>query len=161
LAGRIGDGLISTSANAEVVQAFAGGSTDRPRYGKASVCWAPTEAQGLETALSIGRRALWLVSSNKRWLSLPSSNRHVRPCACGAGGISINDTKDLQSALDAAFANNGPFVIDAVVDPFEPPMPPKVTREQAVHFAQALLKGEPNREKIILTAISDTVRQIV
>jgi pyruvate dehydrogenase (quinone) len=52
-------------------------------------------------------------------------------------------------------------VIDATVDPYEPPMPPKVTRDQAAHFAQALLKGQPNREKIALTVISDRVREMV
>jgi len=63
--------------------------------------------------------------------------------------------------LGEAFAHDGPVVIDATVDPHEPPMPPKITREQAVHFAQALLKGEPNREKIALTVLSDKVREMV
>jgi pyruvate dehydrogenase (quinone)/pyruvate oxidase len=81
--------------------------------------------------------------------------------ACGAEGYSVDDPKDLPGVLDDAFAHDGPVVIDAIVDPYEPPMPPKVTREQAVHFAQALLKGEPNREQIVLTVISDKVREMV
>jgi pyruvate dehydrogenase (quinone)/pyruvate oxidase len=48
-----------------------------------------------------------------------------------------------------------------VVDPFEPPMPPRVTSDQMKKMTQALLKGEPNREKIALTVISDKVREMV
>jgi pyruvate dehydrogenase (quinone) len=54
----------------------------------------------------------------------------------------------------------GPVVVDAIVDPHEPPMPPKVTMDQAKHFAEALLRGTPNREKIALTAVSNSVREL-
>ena len=63
--------------------------------------------------------------------------------------------------LDEAFAVDGPVLVEAVVDPFTPPMPPKVTVEQAAKFAESLLKGQPNRDKIALTVLSDTVREIV
>jgi pyruvate dehydrogenase (quinone) len=36
-----------------------------------------------------------------------------------------------------------------------------VTVEQAGRFTQSLVKGEPNREKIALTVLSDTVRELV
>ena len=52
-------------------------------------------------------------------------------------------------------------MIEAVVDPHEPPLPPKVTLEQAKHFAQALARGTPNREKIALTVLSDKVRALL
>ena len=81
--------------------------------------------------------------------------------AFGWAGFSVEDPRELPSVLQAAFAHPGPALVEAVVDPFEPPMPPKVTRDQALHFAQALLRGEPNREKIALTAIADKVRQMV
>jgi pyruvate dehydrogenase (quinone)/pyruvate oxidase len=51
--------------------------------------------------------------------------------------------------------------VEAFVDPFEPPMPAKITREQATKFAQSLLRGEPNREKIALTVAADKVRELV
>jgi pyruvate dehydrogenase (quinone)/pyruvate oxidase len=81
--------------------------------------------------------------------------------ACGATGFSIEDPADCGRVLDEALATPGPVVIEAVVDPFEPPMPPKVTRDQATKFAQSLLRGEPNREKIALTALGDRVRELV
>jgi pyruvate dehydrogenase (quinone) len=40
-------------------------------------------------------------------------------------------------------------------------MPPKVTAEQAGRFAQSLIKGQPNREQIALTVLSDKVRELV
>jgi len=51
--------------------------------------------------------------------------------------------------------------IEAGVDPFTPPMPPKVTVEQATKLAESLIKGEPNREEIVLTVLSDKVRELV
>ena len=56
---------------------------------------------------------------------------------------------------------HGPRSARALVDPLEPPMPPKVTRERAVKFAESLVRGEPNREKIALTAVADRVRELV
>ncbi|HEX6296866.1 MAG TPA: thiamine pyrophosphate-dependent enzyme [Burkholderiales bacterium] len=81
--------------------------------------------------------------------------------ACGATGITIDDPQQCGHALDQALAVDGPVVIEAVVDPHEPPLPPKVTLEQAKHFAQALARGTPNREKIALTVLSDKVRELL
>jgi pyruvate dehydrogenase (quinone)/pyruvate oxidase len=81
--------------------------------------------------------------------------------ACGATGFCIEDPADCGRILDEALATPGPVVVEAVVDPLEPPMPPKVTRDQATKFAESLLRGEPNREKIALTAVADRVRELV
>jgi pyruvate dehydrogenase (quinone) len=47
------------------------------------------------------------------------------------------------------------------VDALEPPMPAKVTANQALKFAESLAKGTPNREKIALTIASDKVREML
>jgi len=39
----------------------------------------------------------------------------------------------------------GSSVPHATVDPFAAPMPAKVKAEQALHFAESLARGEPNR----------------
>jgi G6PDH family F420-dependent oxidoreductase len=54
LAGQIGDGLVSTSPDAKIVNAFrkAGGS-DKPRYAQITVCWAKTRDQALDTVYKI------------------------------------------------------------------------------------------------------------
>jgi pyruvate dehydrogenase (quinone)/pyruvate oxidase len=52
-------------------------------------------------------------------------------------------------------------LIEAVVDPSEPPMPPNVTMKQAGHLLESILKGEPNRKKIAVTIAEDKVREMV
>jgi pyruvate dehydrogenase (quinone)/pyruvate oxidase len=81
--------------------------------------------------------------------------------ACGATGFTVEDPKQCGAILDQALAVDGPVIVEAVVDPFTPPMPPKVTVEQASRFAQSLAKGQPNRDKIALTVISDKVRELL
>ena len=60
-----------------------------------------------------------------------------------------------------ALAAEGPVIVEAIVDPFTPPAPAKITMEQAAHFAPSLARGEPNRSKIAWTVLSDKVREIV
>src|SRR5918912_1895878 len=51
LAGRLGDGLITTSPDKDVVQAFAAsGGKGKACYGQVSVCWAEDEASARRTA---------------------------------------------------------------------------------------------------------------
>ena len=81
--------------------------------------------------------------------------------ACGAVGFTVERPEDCGSTLEQALDTPGPVVIEAVVDPHEPPMPPKVKAEQVLHFAESLARGTPNRGKIALTIASDTVRELV
>lgn len=54
LAGRRGDGLISTAPDQEVVQTFKGaGGGNKPCYGQLTVCWAEDEADARRTAYEI------------------------------------------------------------------------------------------------------------
>jgi len=81
--------------------------------------------------------------------------------ACGGIGFSVEDPADCGRAIDEFLAAPGPAILQASVDPFEPPMPAKVKAEQALHFAESLARGEPNRKKIALTTISDRVRELI
>src|SRR5215216_3835613 len=81
--------------------------------------------------------------------------------ACGATGFSTADPQQIGDVLDLAFGTPGPVIVEATVDPFEPPMPPKVSADQAKKFAESLAKGQPNRSKIALTVLADKVRELV
>jgi len=81
--------------------------------------------------------------------------------ACGGAGFSIDDPAQCGTVLDQALATPGPVVVEAVVDPFVPPMPAKITIDQASKFAQSLARGEPNRSKIAWTVLSDKVREMI
>jgi pyruvate dehydrogenase (quinone) len=81
--------------------------------------------------------------------------------ACGGTGIAIEDPEDCGRILDRALATPGPVIVEAIVDPFTPPMPAKITLDQAKKFAESLARGEPNRSKIAWTVLSDKVRELI
>jgi pyruvate dehydrogenase (quinone)/pyruvate oxidase len=81
--------------------------------------------------------------------------------ACGGTGFTIEDPAACGRILDQALATPGPVVVEALVDPHEPPLPAKITLEQATMFAESLARGQPNRTKIAWTVLSDKVRELV
>lgn len=81
--------------------------------------------------------------------------------ACGGTGFTAEDPADCGRVLEEFLNAPGPAILQAVVDPLEPPLPAKVTADQAMKFAESLVRGEPNRTKIALTALSDKVRELV
>ncbi|MER8696245.1 thiamine pyrophosphate-binding protein [Mesorhizobium opportunistum] len=67
--------------------------------------------------------------------------------AMGARGFRIERADQIETVLDEAFAAEGPVVIEAVVDAYEPLMPPKMPPDYAKNFRQALPQT-PGRERI-------------
>jgi pyruvate dehydrogenase (quinone)/pyruvate oxidase len=81
--------------------------------------------------------------------------------ACGGIGLTIENPADCGPILQQALNSPYPAIVQAVVDPYEPPMPPKVKPRQALHFAESLARGEPNRTKIALGVAEDKVRELI
>jgi pyruvate dehydrogenase (quinone)/pyruvate oxidase len=81
--------------------------------------------------------------------------------ACGGAGFTVEDPNDCGRIVDEFLNTPGPAILQAVVDSLEPPLPAKVTGDQALKFAESLARGEPNRGKIVLTALSDKVRELI
>jgi pyruvate dehydrogenase (quinone) len=81
--------------------------------------------------------------------------------ACGIAGYTIAKPEETAPILRDAFANQGPAVIEAVVDPYEPPMPGSVTVKQSINFMKALVRGQKDRWKILETVIEDKVREVI
>lgn len=81
--------------------------------------------------------------------------------ACGGVGIAVDRPEDLKPALERAIASGKPAVVEVAVNPYEPPMPPKITLDQAKHFGEALLKGEPNGPQIGLTIFRDKMAELL
>jgi coenzyme F420-dependent glucose-6-phosphate dehydrogenase len=78
LAGRAGDGLITTAPDEKVVQAFEGaGGQGKPKIGQIAVCWAETEEQAAKTALDV-----WPISALKGELTqeLPMPSHFEQAC---------------------------------------------------------------------------------
>jgi pyruvate dehydrogenase (quinone)/pyruvate oxidase len=81
--------------------------------------------------------------------------------ACGGHGFTIEDPAQCSAIMEEALATSGPVVIEALVDPYEPPMPANISLKQAAHFYESLIRGEPNRLRIALTTLSDKIRELI
>ncbi len=81
--------------------------------------------------------------------------------ACGGTGYAVDEPRACADVMEQFLNSPGPAILEAVVDPFEPPLPGKIKPEQALHFAESLARGEPNRKKIALTVASDKIREMI
>ena len=64
--------------------------------------------------------------------------------AVGIRGIRIEDSTKVEEGIAAAFAHDGPVLIDAVVNRTELAMPPSVTVEMAKGFSLYMVKAIMN-----------------
>jgi pyruvate dehydrogenase (quinone) len=78
----------------------------------------------------------------------------------GLHGVRVDDPDRLGSAWDEVLAADRPAVLEAVVDPDVPPLPPHITFEQAKHFAQATI-GDPRRAEIIRQSFKQMVDALI
>ena len=93
-----------------------------------------------------------------------SCSRSISPCMRGrAAPPALPSTTRLnaRACCAQAMAHPGPAVVEAVVDPNEPPLPGNITIEQSIHFAEALAKDEKNRWKVLKTLAENKVREVV
>jgi len=81
--------------------------------------------------------------------------------ACGGTGFRIENPHECGDIIEKALNTPGPVIIEAIVDPYEPPMPPKIEFDEAKNLTKALIRGEPNRGKIIKTLIKDKIRELI
>jgi len=79
----------------------------------------------------------------------------------GWKGLTVEDPAECGPALDEALQTPEPTLVEAVVDPYTPPLPPKIRWDQARKFATALARGEPHPLRQSLTAMSDKVRELI
>jgi pyruvate dehydrogenase (quinone) len=80
---------------------------------------------------------------------------------CGAAGFTIEKPDEAEETLRQALAHDGPAVVQAVVDPNEPPLPGNVSTDQFIKFSEALLKGQKDGWKILKTVMKDKIREVV
>lgn len=81
--------------------------------------------------------------------------------ACGAAGYTLEDPAQAEEVLRAALEHPGPAIVQAVIDPHEPPMPGKISTAQAYEFAKALTRGQREAWEIIKTVAEDKVREVI
>jgi pyruvate dehydrogenase (quinone)/pyruvate oxidase len=79
--------------------------------------------------------------------------------ACGGKGYSIREPREVSSVMHEAMAEKKPTIIEAYVDPFDPPMPPKVEMEFVRKLAESFAKGQPYARRIGLTLYRNQVHE--
>jgi pyruvate dehydrogenase (quinone) len=80
--------------------------------------------------------------------------------ACGGRGYSITEPAEVRTIISQAFSEKKkPIIIEAYVDPFEPPMPPKVDMNLITNMAESLARGQPYGGRIGLTLFRDKVHE--
>jgi len=74
--------------------------------------------------------------------------------ACGGIGYTIKGPDEIEPIMKKAMndkTTRKPTVIEAYVDPFEPPTPPKIEPEFVQNMAESFAKGQPYAKRIGLT----------
>jgi pyruvate dehydrogenase (quinone) len=80
--------------------------------------------------------------------------------ACGGAGYYVREPGEIRNVLRSALADRDkPVIVEAYVDPFEPPMPPKVEREFITKMAESFAKGQPYARRIGLTLFRNQVHE--
>jgi pyruvate dehydrogenase (quinone) len=79
--------------------------------------------------------------------------------ACGGKGYSIKEPSEVNSVMHQAMSEKKPTLIEAYVDPFDPPMPPKVEMEFVRKMAESFAKGQPYARRIGLTLYRNQVHE--
>ena len=73
----------------------------------------------------------------------------------GLMGVRIDRPDQIAGALERVLDADRPAVLEAVVDPNVPPLPPHITLEQAKNFASSVLKGDADALGFIKQTIKD------
>ncbi len=79
--------------------------------------------------------------------------------ACGGKGYSIRDPSEVKIVMREAMSQRKPTIVEAYVDPFDPPMPPKVEMEFIRKLAESFAKGQPYATRIGLTLYRNQVHE--
>jgi pyruvate dehydrogenase (quinone) len=73
----------------------------------------------------------------------------------GLMGIRVDRPEHIADAIDRVINADRPAVLEAVVDPNVPPLPPHISFEQAVNFASSVLKGDAEALGFIKQTVKD------
>jgi pyruvate dehydrogenase (quinone) len=75
----------------------------------------------------------------------------------GLRGIRVDDPGAVGSAWDQALHSDRPVVLEAVVDPSVPPLPPHISFEHASNYMRAMVKGDVNAWATVRASFRDLI----
>ncbi|MBS7563675.1 thiamine pyrophosphate-requiring protein [Mucilaginibacter sp. Bleaf8] len=79
----------------------------------------------------------------------------------GLKGIRVENPDEIGAALDAVLSADRPALLEVVVDPAVPPLPPHITAQQMVSFSKALLKGDNMEMGLIKQSFKDLLQEVL
>lgn len=79
--------------------------------------------------------------------------------ACGGKGYTIREPGDAKGIIHEAMSQSKPTIVEAYVDPFEPPMPPKADLKIVAKMAESFARGQPHAKRIGLTIFRDQLHE--
>ncbi|HVS91166.1 MAG TPA: thiamine pyrophosphate-requiring protein [Mucilaginibacter sp.] len=77
----------------------------------------------------------------------------------GLKGIRVDEPEDIAAAWDEALSADRPVVLEAIVDPDVPTIPPHITFDQMVKFTKTVIKGDAHERGIITQTFKDVVEE--
>ena len=78
LAGRLGDGFVTTDPSAELVEAYRAGGGNGPRYGQVKLCWAENEQEAKKTVHELWPTSALAGTQARSCRDPPTSRRRSR-----------------------------------------------------------------------------------
>lgn len=79
--------------------------------------------------------------------------------ACGGKAYVVREPEKVKSVIRKALKEKSPTLVEAYVDPFDPPMPPKVESQFIRNLAESFAKGQPYKKRIGLTLFRNQVHE--
>lgn len=79
----------------------------------------------------------------------------------GLMGLRVDHPDQVEGAWDNALAAHRPVVVEAVVDPEVPPLPPHITLEQASALTKAILKGDPSSLRLVVQTLKAAMPSVL
>ncbi|WP_242905974.1 thiamine pyrophosphate-requiring protein [Actinomadura terrae] len=93
--------------------------------------------------------------------TLPECDYAAFAASNGLNAIKVEEPGQIASAWEAALAADRPTVLDVLVDPDVPPIPPHASFEQAKDTALAMAKGDENRRGVVQKGLKVKMRELL
>jgi pyruvate dehydrogenase (quinone) len=77
----------------------------------------------------------------------------------GLTGIRVDEPEQVGTAWDMALSADRPVVLEAIVDPDVPTIPPHITFEQMIKFSKTVIKGDAHERGIIAQTFKDVLEE--
>jgi len=82
--------------------------------------------------------------------------------SCGGKGYTIKESGEIESVMQAAMGEKTkPVIVEAYVDPFEPPLPPEIESEFTKNVVKSFAKGQPHASRIGLTVFRNQINLLL